>query len=100
MLSIAAREADIIGILTATLGTGRLVPDPTGLLAESIAEKIAWIRYEAGARFDDIELCIVSSVVIAENRRAAAEKLARERGWEGMSAERVLEMPSIFIPID
>ncbi len=97
MLSIAAREADIIGILTATVGTGRRLPDPSGLLAENIAEKIEWIRQEAGSRFDNIELSIVGSVVIAENRREAAERLARERGWDSMSAEQVLERPSIFI---
>jgi probable F420-dependent oxidoreductase len=97
MLSIAAREADIIGIMTAAVGTGRRLPDPSGLLAESVAEKIGWIRQEAGSRFDDIELSIVGSIVIAENRRKAAERLARERGWDGMSAERVFEMPSVFI---
>ena len=97
MLSIAAREADIIGILTASLGTGRRVPDPSGLFAETIAEKVGWIREAAGARFDDIELSIVSSVVVAENRRAAAERLAHERQWNGLSADRVLAMPSIFI---
>ena len=94
MLSIAAREADIIGILTATVGTGRRLPDPSGLLAENIAEKIEWIRQEAGSRIDNIELSIVGSVVITENRREAAE---RARGWDSISAERVLEMPSIFI---
>ena len=97
MLSTAAREADIIGIQTAALGTGRQVPDPSGLLPEAIAEKIAWIRQEAGPRFDCIELSIVSSFVIAANRREAAERLARERHWDGVSADRVLEMPSIFI---
>ena len=97
MLSIAAREANIIGIQTAALGTGRRVPDPSGLLAEAIAEKVGWIRHEAGSRFADVELSIVSSVVIAENRRAAAERLARERRWDGMSVDQVLEMPSIFI---
>ena len=64
MLSIAAREANIIGIQTAALGTGRRVPDPSGLFPEAIAEKIAWIRGEAGSRFDGIELSIVTSVVI------------------------------------
>ncbi len=53
--------------------------------------------YHEPHRFDDIELSLVSSVVIAENRREAAERLAREREWDGMSADRVLEMPSIFI---
>ncbi len=107
MLSIAARAANIIGIQTAAPGNplaisnrsaGRRVgSDPSGLLAESIAEKIGWIRHEAGSRFDAIELSIVSSVVLAENRREAAERLMRQREWDGISVDRVLEMPSIFI---
>jgi probable F420-dependent oxidoreductase len=107
MLSIAAREANIIGIQTAApvnplaisnRSAGRRVgSDPSGLLAENIAEKIGWIRHEAGARFDAIELSIVSSVVIAENRREAAEQLMRQREWDGISVDRVLEMPSMFI---
>jgi probable F420-dependent oxidoreductase len=97
MLGIAAREADIIGIQTASLGSGRSVADPSGLLAETIAEKIGWVRQQAGARFDQIELSIVSSVIVAEHRREAAERLVRDRGWQGLSIERVFEMPSIFI---
>src|SRR5215470_7068104 len=97
MLAIAAREADIVGIQTATLGTGRLVPDPSGLQADTIAEKIGWIRQEAGARFDELELSIVSSVIVTDNRREAAERLARARGWDGVAAEVVFEMPSVFI---
>jgi hypothetical protein len=97
MLAIAAREADIIGIQTSTVRAGRNVPDPSGLLAETIAEKIGWIRQEAGARFDNLELSLVGSVVITENRREAAERLVLARGWAGLSAEKVFEMPSIFI---
>lgn len=97
MLSIAAREANIIGIQTAALGTGRRGPDPSGLLPEAIAEKVGWIRQESGSRFEDVDLSVVSSVVVAENRREAVERLAREREWGGISVERVLEMPSIFI---
>ena len=107
MLSIAARAANIIGIQTAAPGNPlaisnrsagrRIGSDPSGLLAESIAEKIGWIRHEAGSRFDAIELSIVSSVVIAENRRETAERLMRQREWDSISVDSVLEMPSIFI---
>jgi probable F420-dependent oxidoreductase len=97
MLAIAAREADIIGLQTASLASGRNTPDPSGLLAETITEKIEWVRKEAGARFDQIELSIVSSIVVADNRREAAEQLVRARGWDGLPVERVFEMPSIFI---
>jgi probable F420-dependent oxidoreductase len=97
MFAIAAREADIIGIQTATVRAGRNVSDPSGLLAETIAEKIGWIRQEAGARFDNLELSLVGSVIITENRREAVERLVHARGWAGLSAEKVFEMPSIFI---
>jgi len=97
MLAIAAREADIVGIQTASLRTGRSIADPSGLLAETIAEKIGWVRQQAGPRFDQIELSIVSSVIVAEHRQEAAERLVRERGWQGLSVERVFAMPSIFI---
>ena len=97
MLAMAAREANIIGLQTASLGTGRITSDASGLLAETIAEKIGWVRQEAGARFDQIELSILASVVAAEDRRAAAERLVRERGGDGLPLVRVFEMPSIFI---
>jgi probable F420-dependent oxidoreductase len=97
MLALAAREADIIGLQTASLATGRLTPEPSGLFAEAIAEKIAWVRQQAGARFDDIEVSIVSSFVVDDDRRKAAEQLVRARGWDGLPVERVFEMPSIFI---
>ena len=41
-----------------------------------------------GPRFDGIELSIISSVVIAGNRREAAERLARERDWAGVQTCR------------
>jgi hypothetical protein len=97
MLSLAAREADSVGILTASLGTGRLTSDPSGQLAESIAEKVGWVREAAGARFPEIELSIVGTIVVAENRLRAAERLARERGWDSLPAECVLEMPAMFV---
>src|SRR5262245_12026861 len=96
MLAIAAREAAITGIRTPSLGTGRTVAAPAGLLAETIRKKIAWAEQEAGGRFDQIELSIVSSVIVSD-RREAAERLVRERGWQGLSIEQVFEMPSIFI---
>jgi alkanesulfonate monooxygenase SsuD/methylene tetrahydromethanopterin reductase-like flavin-dependent oxidoreductase (luciferase family) len=92
MLGIAAREADIIGIQTASVRSGRNVADPSGLPAATVAERIGWVRQQAGARFDQIELSIVSSVIVADDRREAAERLVRERGWQGLSVERVFEM--------
>jgi alkanesulfonate monooxygenase SsuD/methylene tetrahydromethanopterin reductase-like flavin-dependent oxidoreductase (luciferase family) len=97
MLSIAAREADIIGLQTVTTAQGAMTDDPANRLAPAVSQKIERVRLAAGARFADIELSMVMTVVVADDRRQAAERIARGRGWQGISAERVLEMPSIFI---
>jgi alkanesulfonate monooxygenase SsuD/methylene tetrahydromethanopterin reductase-like flavin-dependent oxidoreductase (luciferase family) len=74
-----------------------VVNDPCIRLSSAVAQKIELVRQVAGDRFDRIELSLVASVVIAEQRRQAAEQFSRDRGWRGISAEQVLEMPSIFI---
>ena len=97
MLSIAAREADIIGLQTVTTAHGAMTDDPANRLAPAVSRKIELVRQAAGARFADIELSMVMTVVIADDRRQAAERLAHERGWQGIAPEQVLEMPSIFV---
>jgi probable F420-dependent oxidoreductase len=97
MLSIAAREADIIGFQTVSTAHGVMADDPSGRLAPAVTARVEQVRQVAGARFDRIELSMVATVVLAEERRPAAERFARERGWAGISAEQVLEMPSVFI---
>ena len=97
MLAIAAREADIIGFQTVSTAHGVMSDDPSGRLAPAVSARVEQVRQIAGARLDRIELSMVATVVLAEERRAAAERFACERGWAGISAEQVLEMPSVFI---
>jgi probable F420-dependent oxidoreductase len=97
MLSIAAREADIIGLLSAPIVDGVLTDDPSTRRPGAVAEKVGWIRAAAGARIDEIELSTTCSIVIDEDRATAAERLRAGRGWRGVSVEEVLEMPTIFI---
>ena len=97
MLTIAAREADIIGFQTVSTANGTMSDDPRGRLAPAVSQKVEQVRQVAGDRFGTIELSLVMTVVVAEQRRQAAERFARERGWEGISAEQVLEMPSVFV---
>lgn len=76
MLSIAAREADIIGltIKVQANGTG---PDPSDI-ATTLAQKLEWVQAEAGDRFDDIEFHIQTwAVVITEDREKAATQLTK-----------------------
>jgi len=101
MLSIAAREADIIGFQTVSTAHGAMTDDANGRLASTVRERVEQVRRIGGARFDRIELSLVATVVLTERRRHAAEQLRRERGWSGVSVEQVLEMPSVFIgPVD
>ena len=81
ILSLAAREADIVG-LNFNLHGGRIDasvgPDGT---AEHTAEKIGWIREAAGDRFDDLELQVrIHLAMVTDDRVGLAEQLAPALG--------------------
>ena len=97
MLSIAAREADIIGFQTVSPASGTVSQGPEAALAATVTEKVELVRRVAGERFGEIELSTTASVIITDHRRQAAERFARHRGWSAVSAEQVLAMPSVFI---
>lgn len=97
LLSIAAREADIIGLQTVETRRGALSREPAVRLPQNVMQKIDLVRRTAGARFDEIELSTVASVIVTDRREEAAKQFAREQGWSTVPAERVLEMPSVFI---
>ena len=97
MLALAAREADIVGILPKALPDGTISEEITERLPATMAQKVEWVRQAAGERFHKLELNMVIAPVFTEQRRQRAEQLARERGWSGIAAEDILDMPSIFI---
>ena len=95
MLSIAAREANIINI---TFSMHRGVWDSgasaTGT-AEATVRKIRWLRECAGARFDEIELSAPVFVAkVTEDQQAAAEQIAPRYG---LTAAQVLRSPHFLI---
>ena len=97
MLGIAGREADIVGILPKALPDGTISEDMQERSPETIARKVDWIREAAGDRFAEIELSMIVSVIVADDHRAVAERVAAKRGWGATGAERVLEMPSLLL---
>jgi probable F420-dependent oxidoreductase len=97
MLMLAGREANIVGILTTSVATGRVVDDPLARMADRVAEQVAWVRAGAGERFAEIELSTVATVIITDQRRARTEQWIRERGWSGVTAEQVWDMPAVLI---
>ena len=101
MLGIAGREADVVGILPRALSNGTISEDPSERTPEATAQKVEWIRDGAGDRFDQVELSMMISPVLADDHHNAAERFAAQRGWRGLGADHVLQMPSVFVgPLD
>lgn len=77
VLSIAAREADIIGI-NGTLAAGAIGPEAiASMTAEAVDTKIAIVHDAAGQRIDDIELNIRAFMVrVTDDRQAAIGQVA------------------------
>ena len=71
--------------------------DASERLASSVDQKLAWVREGAGARFADVELSLVPTLLFDEDRERAAADLIRSRGWNGVAPADVLAMPSVFI---
>jgi probable F420-dependent oxidoreductase len=97
MLTIAGREAQSVGLLTSSVASGALVVDPRQMLPEAVEEKLGWVREGAGARWRDIELSLIPSLIVADDRRSATERLIAGRGWSGITAEQVWSMPSVLV---
>lgn len=97
MLQLAGRLGDTVGLLTTSVASGAMEGGPEERTPEAVAQKLGWVRAGAGARYDTIELSLIPTVVLAADRRGAAERLIAERGWRGLEVERVWAMPSVFI---
>jgi probable F420-dependent oxidoreductase len=92
LLTIAGREADIVGLHLRVKDDGTV--DPSERTEAAITRKIDWVRQAAGERFNAIELNIlISQVVITENRQRAAEQFAREHSRPGTTADQLLANP-------
>jgi probable F420-dependent oxidoreductase len=88
LLTLAAREADIIGF-TPAARSGEVTPDQAReTLPAAWTEKFEWVREAAGERFADIELQIrYFFAAITDDRRGLAEAAAPAFG---ISADEAL----------
>ena len=91
VLSIAAREADIVGVnvsLAAGVIDASAGPNAT---ADATAKKLRWIADAAGDRYDDLELQTrVHLAVVTDDREGFADAFAPALGLTGAQA---LESP-------
>ncbi len=95
MLSIAAREADIVNV-NFDLREGRVNASlaRTGL-ASATDQKMEWVREAAGDRFDQIELSVtIFFANITDDRESVAGMLMRGLGYE---LADVLETPHFLV---
>src|SRR5258706_6117260 len=97
IFNLAGHAADIVGILVTNVASGVVVNDPHGRLAESVLQRIAWVKEGAGDRFENIEFNSAMDVVVTNDRHSATEAFIEQHGWQGISVEQVWDMPSVFI---
>jgi len=96
LLTLAATEADIVGLSGITFAGGGLQRDFSGFRAAGVDERVALVRAAAGARFDQLELnALVQQVIVTENHRSAAEELAQR--WKMLSVADILESPFVLL---
>ncbi len=95
VLSIAAREADIVGI-NGTLAGGAVGPDAIATMtADAVDTKVAFVHAAAGQRLADIEFNIRAFMVnVTEDRQAALDQVA---GFVQVDPALVAESPFALI---
>jgi probable F420-dependent oxidoreductase len=97
MLRIAARYANIVGVLPAPIKGGEDRDDAADRLPAAFGQKLDVVRTAAGDRFGGLEVSAIASVTITNGRRGSTEDLIARRGWGGIDAETVWQMPTVFI---
>lgn len=92
LLSIAAREADIVAI-GARFVDGRA--DMSSLFEDALAEQVGWVGHAAGERLSELELnLLLQGVWITDARRAKADELVPR--FE-LPADQILSSPHLLI---
>jgi probable F420-dependent oxidoreductase len=96
LLTLAAREADIVGFSGITFRRGGAVPDISGWRVPEVDRRMQLVRDVAGERYARLELnALVQRVVVTDHPRQAAEELARR--WTQLDPEEILQSPYVLI---
>jgi probable F420-dependent oxidoreductase len=91
VLSIAAREADIVGI-NGTMAAGAIGPEAlASMTPDAVDEKVAIVKLAAGPRFESLEMNVRAFFVsVTDDREGLAARLA---GGFGMTPQAALQTP-------
>jgi probable F420-dependent oxidoreductase len=95
LLSVAAREADIIGI-NPTIKSGAVdAAAAADTVASAWDRKLGWVKDAAGDRFDDLEInCLTYTTIVTDDREGMAVRLAPVFGVDPID---VPEIPHAFV---
>jgi probable F420-dependent oxidoreductase len=96
LLTLAATQADVVGLTGVTFGQGGVGRDFAGFRAAGVDERLRLVRDAAGARFEQLELnALVQQVIVTEDRRGAADELAQR--WSALTADDILDSPFVLL---
>jgi probable F420-dependent oxidoreductase len=96
LLALAAAEADIVGLTGITFDRGGVGRQLSGFSPAGVDERVALVRKAAGNRLEPPELnALVQQVVVTDDRRAAAEELAKR--WPVLDVEDILASPFVLL---
>jgi probable F420-dependent oxidoreductase len=100
-LTLAGREANIVGLAPRILGEQRA--DPHSITWAATEEKLAWVREAAGERFGELEFNVYPSqwpITLTDDLHGEARKVIdrmRDRTGIELSEDEVIASPHIFI---
>jgi probable F420-dependent oxidoreductase len=96
LLTLAAKEADTVGLSGITFRRGGAEPDLSGWRAAGVDQRVRLVREAAGDRYELLEVnALLQTVVVTDNRPEAAEELARR--WTQLSPAEILESPYALV---
>jgi len=96
LLTLAAQEADIVGLTGITFRPGNQGPKLSGWTVAGLEARLQRIREAAGARYERLELnALVQRVEVTDHRYTAAEDLGGR--WPQLSAAEILQSPYVLI---
>jgi probable F420-dependent oxidoreductase len=96
LLTLAAREADIVGLSGITFRRGGTAPDLSAWTASGLDERLQLVREASGDRYAALELnVLVQRVLVMDDSRRAAEELAHR--WDQLSPGEILDSPYVLI---
>ncbi len=95
VLSIAAREADIVGINPAIVSGNVDAESAADATAKATDRKSQWIKDAAGDRYADLEInCLNFACIITDDKAGTNEMMA---GLFGVTPEQVDEVPHVMV---